>query len=108
MKRTPLVRRRLYRPPPRTDPVDPMLRIRVLQRDNGCVALRLDPGAGPCAGRLTLDHVRDEAMLGRRAPSDERHLVTLCELHHTGLVAGSNWATSHRPELRVYLASVDE
>lgn len=107
MKRTPLVRRRLYRPPPRTDPVDPMLRIRVLQRDNGCVALRLDPGAGPCAGRLTLDHVRDEAMLGKRAPSDERHLVSLCEGHHLDTRAGANWATSHRPALRAYLTMVN-
>lgn len=107
MKRTELRRRRLYRPPPIADPVDPMLRIRVFQRDGGCVAPRLDRSVELCAGRLTLDHVRDEAMMGKRAPSDERHLVTLCELHHTGLVAGANWATSHRPELRTYLATVN-
>jgi hypothetical protein len=55
-----------------------------------------------CAGRLTLDHVRDEPMMGKRAPSDERHLVSLCEFHHLW----SSWATSHRPELRDYLAAV--
>ena len=49
---------------------------------------------------LTLDHVKDEPMMGKRAPSDVRHLVTVCWHHHLG-----GWATSHRPELRQYLAN---
>jgi hypothetical protein len=42
-------------------------------------------------------------MMGKRAPSDERHLVTLCEQHHLW----TSWATSHRPELRDYLRRVN-
>lgn len=83
------------------DPVTPTLRIAVLERDQGCMAPRLDPDAGPCEGRLTLDHVKDQPMMGKRAPSDMAHLVTLCERHHLG-----RWATSHRPLLREYLRAV--
>jgi hypothetical protein len=81
------------------DPVTGDLRSEVLDRDGGCVAVIL--GAEGCKGRLTLDHVKDEPRMGRRAPSDARHLVTLCEHHHLG-----GWATSHRSELRAYLREV--
>lgn len=88
------------------DPVTPELRDAVLRRDRGCVARlvrchhnREDGYA--CAGRLTLDHVKSEPMMGKRAPSDMAHLATLCWRHHL-----DGWATSHRPELRAYLASV--
>ena len=85
------------RPKRQRDPVDARLRIEVLTRDGDCVAALL--GEPDCRGRLTLDHVKDHARMGRRAPSDARHLVTICEHHHLG----SGWATSHRPELRAYL-----
>jgi len=75
------------------------------------VALGADPAR--CRGRLTLDHVKDQPKIGDairkrgpgrkhryRAPSDEAHLVVLCEWHH---LAG--WATAHRGDLRDYLAS---
>lgn len=52
---------------------------------------------------MTLDHVRDQPMMGKRAPSDPDHLVTLCWHHHLG-----GWATGHRPELREYLRLVGE
>lgn len=81
------------------DPVSGDLRSEVLNRDGGCVAVIL--GAEGCRGRLTLDHVKDEPRMGRRAPSDARHLVTLCEHHHL-----DGWATSHRSELRAYLREV--
>lgn len=55
---------------------------------------------GTAVGYLTLDHVRDHPMMGKRAPSDIQHLVTLCYHHHL-----DGWATAHRPELRAYLAS---
>ncbi len=83
------------------------VRALVLARDRGCVA----PGLGatdPCRDRwgwpgqlgdLTLDHVKDAPRMGRRAPSDPAHLVALCWWHHLG-----GWATSHRPDLREYLA----
>ena len=96
----------------RKDPVTREVRETVLARDKGCVAPRLGaedpcrdswgypvPGGAP-AFALTLDHVHDwYGKMGKRAASDPAHLVTLCWGHH---LAG--WATSHRPELREYLA----
>ena len=68
----------------------------------GCVAAMIDPQeSGPCSGPLTLDHVKDQPMMGKRAPSDQYHLVTICLGHHIE----NHWATSHRPELREYLRS---
>ena len=80
----------------------PDVRVAVLERDQGCVAVLLDADPGTCDGRLTLDHVKDQPRMGKRAPSDAAHLVTLCERHHLW----SGWATSHRPALRQYLRSV--
>ena len=84
------------------DPVAPDVYLAVIQRDNGCVAVRLGADPADCRGRLTLDHVKDEPMMGKRAPSDGAHLVTLCEAHHLW----NGWATAHRPELRAYLRGV--
>lgn len=86
----------------RRDPVTPELRRAVLERDGGCVTPRLDPGAIGCWGRLQLDHVKDQPRMGKRAPSDMAHLVTVCERHHIW----SGWATSHRALLREYLKAV--
>ena len=85
------------------DPVTHDVAIAVIQRDGGCVAPRLGGSFMDCGGRTTLDHVKDEARMGVRAPSDMAHLVTLCEQHHLW----TGWATSHRPELREYLRSVN-
>jgi len=82
------------------DPVTPELRLTVLERDQGCIAVRLGADPAGCAGALQLDHVKDQPMMGKRAPSDAAHLVTLCRRHHVD----TGWATSHRPELRAYLA----
>jgi hypothetical protein len=87
----------------RKDPVTQEMALAVFARDEGCVAPRLGGSFMDCGGRNTLDHVRDEPMMGKRAPSDERHLVTLCEQHHLW----TSWATSHRPELRDYLRRVN-
>lgn len=87
---------------PKADPVTPEMRTTVMMRDRGCVAPVLSPRAsGPCWGPLTLDHVKDQPMMGKRAPSDERHLVVLCRGHHID----TGWATSNRPLLRWYLKS---
>lgn len=97
MKRTAIRRRR------RSDPVTPALRLAVLERDRGCLAVRIggqDPAT--CAGPLTLDHVKDAPRMGLRAPSDERHLATVCRGHHID----TGWATANRPLLRQYLAGV--
>jgi len=99
--------------------VTPDTRQRVIERDmagsldgNPCVAPRLG-AKDDCAdqwGRpiwvleersITLDHVREQPMMGKRAPSDMAHLVSVCWHHHL-----DGWATAHRPELRAYLASV--
>lgn len=96
----------------RPDPVTPALREAVLRRDRGCVARKLK-APGSCTTRfgwpagldtLELDHVREQPMMGKRAPSDMGHLVSLCWFHHQG----SGWATANRPLLREYLASVNE
>lgn len=86
----------------RRDPVTADLAEYVQRRDRGCVAPRLG-AVQPCGGRVTLDHVKDQPRMGKRAPSDARHLVSVCELHHLW----TGWATSHRPELREYLAEVE-
>lgn len=86
----------------RRDPVTPDLALLVLRRDGGCVAVTLGEPPSNCAGRLTLDHVKDQPRMGKRAPSDAAHLVSLCEQHHLW----TGWATSHRPELREYLRGV--
>jgi len=82
--------------------VTPAVALAVLERDAGCVAVRLGASPADCRGRLTLDHVKDQPRMGKRAPSDERHLVSICAAHHLE----NGWATSHRPELREYLRTV--
>jgi len=90
------------------------LRLQVIFRDGWCVAETLDPQAGPCRdkwGELLpnnpwpdvweVDHVKAEPMMGRKAPSDMAHLVTLCHFHHQG-----GWATSHRDAERDYLRTL--
>jgi hypothetical protein len=89
----------------------------VLERDHHrCLAPQLDDLSGQCRDRfgrptyevpeadLELDHIRPGPMMGKEPPSIPAHLVTLCGWHHQGLAAGRNWATSHRPLLRAYLA----
>ena len=93
-----MLRRKAHR-----DPVTQAVAIAVIQRDGGCVAPRLGGSFMDCGGRTTLDHVKDEPRMGVRAPSDMAHLVTLCEQHHLW----TDWATSHRPELREYLRRVN-
>lgn len=97
MKRT-YIRRKPFK----SDPVTPELRIAVLERDGACVAVKLGEPAGDCRGRLTLDHVKDEPRMGKRAQSDAAHLATICEWHHL-----YGWATAHRGELREYLRQVN-
>jgi hypothetical protein len=96
---------------PHRDPVTPELRIEVLERDGGCVAPRLGGSYLDCFGRTTLAHVKDEPRLGVRAPSDARHLASVCEGHaEAGMRAGYVWVTDRRniEALRAYLASVGE
>ena len=84
------------------DTVTPEVAMAVIERDQGCVAVKLGEPRSDCHGRLTLDHVKDQPRMGKRAPSDPAHLVALCENHHLW----TGWATSHRPALREYLRGV--
>lgn len=93
----------MRRSPIHRDPVTPDVRLAVLVRDSGCVAVTLGEPERDCQGRLTLDHVKDQPRMGKRAPSDGAHLVTLCWAHHL-----NGWATSHRPALRAYLVRVND
>lgn len=92
------------------------VRMVVFLRDGGCVAPRLDPGAGPCADQwgdplpgdrhligLEMDYVRRGAT-GKRHELARDH-VALCAGHHrgTGPQGGAVWATAHRALLRGYL-----
>jgi hypothetical protein len=85
------------------DPVTPELRLAVLARDGGCIAVRLGADPADCRSPLTLDHVKDQPRMGKRAPSDMAHLVAVCRGHHLD----TGWATSHRPALREYLRGVN-
>lgn len=95
MKRTGLRRK------PRSDKVTPEVYVAVMRRDVSCIAPLLDPSAsGRCSGRSTLDHIQDQyGRMGKRAASDEAHLVVLCSWHHL-----YGWATRNRPTIRKYLA----
>jgi hypothetical protein len=76
----------------------------VFARDMGCMTSRLDPDElSPCRGMPTLNHVKAQPMMARKAPDDEAHLVVVCYHHHLG-----GWATSKRAiaRQRAYLASL--
>ena len=48
-----------------------------------CMVDVLDPSDSVhCWGPSTLDHVKDDLMMGKKAPDDEYHLVTLCWYHN--------------------------
>lgn len=64
---------------------------------------------GNCSGRSTLDHVKDQPRMSKRATSDEQHLVTLCEGHtEEGRRGGHQWNTvkANREAVRGYLARI--
>ena len=71
------------------DLVTPAVRAYVLLRDKRCFLAKIEEGHlcrdrwgrqhdSDDLERLTLDHVKDGPMMGRRAPSDPAHLVALC------------------------------
>lgn len=71
------------------DKVQQAVRLAVLARDRRCFVVRVDP-RHVCRDQwgiphpsdddrfLTLDHVKDGPMMGRRAPSDVMHMVAMC------------------------------
>lgn len=102
----------------RKDPVTDEVYRAVMRRDGDCIAasnhhlvrrLYLNhpyPAETRCEGRLTLQHVKDAPRMGKRAPSDVRHLVVLCERHHLW----ESWATNRGALAfqRDYLWNVNE
>lgn len=84
------------------------IREEVNARQGGvCIAILLGE-RGPCRNSYRnviailsrdreIDHIREEPGGERR--TDTAHGVAACPYHHRG-----GWATSHRPEIRAYLA----
>ncbi len=83
----------------------------VFNRDRGCVALLLGGWSSQCWGTIGLEHVQDGGgRMGRRAPSDVRHLVSLCQGHREpGMMGGHVWCTDkvNRQAMREYLKGVN-
>jgi len=109
IRKTPLRRVRLT-----PDPVTPEVRREVLRRDGECVLAKLDPEHYVCRDawgnrhdpydrdKLTLEHVKDELAMGKRAPSDPQHLVALCAHANIGVPS-----KAQRALLRQYLREVN-
>ena len=72
---------------------------RIFERDKTCVLAQLVPGH-VCAGRLTLEHVKDSPRMGKRAPSDRYPAVLACLSGNAFTVETSKY----RPLIREYLA----
>jgi hypothetical protein len=107
IRKTPLRRVRLT-----PDPVTPEVREAVLRRDGMCVLAKLER-AHWCRdawgtyhdaadlSKLSLEHVKDELAMGKRAPSDPQHLVALCAHANIGVPS-----KAQRAMLRQYLREV--
>ena len=92
--------------------VTPELHAAVLVRDRACLLSKIEPdhlcrdtwGNPHAAGdlsKLTVEHVKDHSMMGKRAPSDMAHLVALCAYANIGVPS-----KSQREAFRSYLRAV--
>lgn len=94
------------------DPVTAAVRWAVMKRDGACVLSKLN-AAHVCRDRwgeihrpdatraLTVEHVKDELRMGRRAPSDLAHLVALCHGANVGVPS-----KEERAWMRAYLRAL--
>ena len=92
----------------RRDAVSPYLAAQVFARDGGCIAPRLGAET-PCWGRLTIDHVKAQLRMGKRAEPRPDRLVSICEGHtEPGMKAGISWnaTKANRAKVRAYLEEV--
>ena len=92
----------------RKDRITPEMAAEVFARDGGCIAPRLG-AESPCWGRLTIEHVKADLRMGKRAEPRLERLVTLCEGHtEPGTRAGVSWnaTKANRALVREYLAKV--
>lgn len=49
-----------------------------------CVVPILDPtNRSKCGGKQTVEHVKDQLMMGKKAPDDEFHLLACCMNHNS-------------------------
>lgn len=76
----------------------------LLGRDKVCVPHKRLGAPGECEGRLTIEHVKEQAMVGKRAPSDKYHTLLAC------LGANTGWCLTSAAKAaeRVYLAVVEK
>jgi hypothetical protein len=106
-------RKPMSRTQPKADPVTPELRLFVLERDGACVAAKLErghscrdmwgvPHSPTDRRKLSLEHVKDQLRMGKRAPSDPSHLVTLCYGANVGVPS-----KELRAALRSYLRTIE-
>ena len=92
----------------RRDAVSPYLAAQVFARDGGCIAPRLGAETD-CWGRLTIEHVKAELRMGKRAEPRLDRLVTLCSGHtEPGTKVGLSWnaTKANRALVRAYLEEV--
>ena len=75
----------------------------VFARDGGCIVKQLVP-EHVCSGGLTIEHVKDSARMGKRAPSDRRHMVLACWQANVWTVETSKY----RQLIRDYLTRVED
>jgi hypothetical protein len=106
------VRRTPLRPAPQPDRVSYSLRQEILRRDGACLYSIWDPAhvcrdawgaihAPTALDRLSLEHVKDELRMGKRATSDAAHLIALCAAANIGVPS-----KEFRAFAREYLADV--
>jgi len=92
--------------------MDAALRRFILVRDRRCVAAIRDPAhvcrdrwgqvhAPDDLDRLTIEHVKDQPRMGKRAPDDPAHMVALCWASNVGVPS-----KALRQWMREYLAEV--
>lgn len=90
----------------------PGLREQVMDRDRGCVLYRLEPGhicytrwgtehPWDATDLLTLEHVKGDLRMGKRAPDDIAFMVALC-----GAANNRPPSKTQRSLMREYLRSV--
>lgn len=95
------------------DRVTPELHEAVIRRDGACLLSKIEPDH-VCRDqwghshppdwwkRLTVEHVKDQPRMGKRAPSDMAHLVALCYAANVGVPS-----KSQREAFRAYLRAVE-
>jgi len=70
-----------------------------------CLVPLLDPdNPYKCGGKQEVDHVKDQPMMGKRAPDDAEHLVAMCQEHNTWHPPRKELRQAERDYLKRYKA----